>query len=532
MEDYSKFELAQRLKALEDISLELIRPQSRYEILTRVVNKAVDLFECDAGSLYLEGDSSQLFFEVAVNRSIPTNIERRSMPVNDRGIASYVFRTGESLRIRDVYHLAVDAPYAFNEAVDLDLKYRTRSVMAHPLKNRRGEVVGVLQLINKKKDPKKKWPSEDVPVLESMPDFHINDAKLLESFAALASAAIENAKLQQDIENLFEGFVRASVGAIESRDFITRGHSDRVALLTVDLARKVSDDDSHDLRYIKFSTAQIAELRYAALLHDFGKIGVRESTLQKEEKLTAEQKTRMQARLKEFRASAEIEALWKYLQRLQGERRHPLELEMRQIKKQIEDFSLQLKSYWDLILELNRPTILNEDKSKSLDMLCSVHCTGLDHKHQPLIEASEREALKILKGSLNEAERLEIESHVTHSFTFLRQIPWTKELAGVPEIAYTHHEKLDGSGYPRKIKAADIPMQARIMAICDIYDALTAKDRPYKKSIPSQKALEILESDAKANKLDARFLKIFIEAKIYESPDFQKLSASLMKKAA
>lgn len=529
---YSKLELAQRLKALEEVSLELIRPQSRYEILTRVVNKAVDLFQCDAGSLYLEGSNARLFFEVAVNRSLTVNIERKSLPVNDRGIASYIFRTGESLRISDVYQISTDAPYHFNEEVDKALQYRTRSVMAHPLKNRRGEVVGVLQLINRKKDPKKVWPSQDLASIGAMPDFSTDDSKLLESFAALSSAAIENAKLHQDIENLFEGFVRASVHAIESRDKTTRGHSDRVAVLTVDLARKVSADDSHALRFIKFTEAQIAEIRYAALLHDFGKIGVRESTLQKEEKLSFEQKLSIESRIKEFRASGEIKMLWELVRRLHTEKRAPNDLEIQRIQSQVQEFSQKLTDYWNVILELNRPTILNEDKSRQLQSLCAITCQDMAHNHQPLLKEDEIKALSILKGSLSEYERSEIESHVTHTFTFLKQIPWTKELAGVPEIAFAHHEKIDGSGYPRKIKGQDIPMQARIMTICDIYDALTAKDRPYKKAVPSAKALEILEMEAKEGKLDPRFLRIFIESKTFENADFLALNPELKKKVA
>ena len=140
----------------------------------------------------------------------------------------------------------------------------------------------------------------------------------------------------------------------------------------------------------------------------------------------------------------------------------------------------------------------------------------VDGVNRPYITANELEALSIRRGSLSEQERVEIESHVTHTFQFLSQIPWTGEFARVPEIAFAHHEKLDGTGYPRRLKAADIPLQSRMMTISDIFDALVAWDRPYKKAVPVEKALDILHDEAKQGKLDVDLLQVFIEAKVYE----------------
>lgn len=530
---FSKSQLEARLHALEEVSVELIRTHNPSEILPTIVNKAIDLFVCDGGSLYLKGEGENLFFEVAVNRTKPLgDLQRKLIPLSDRGLASYTFRSGKALRIADVYKLNAKSIYHFNDDFDVANHYRTRSVLVQPLKTSKGEVFGVLQLVNRKKKNNEAWPSRNAKALSQMPEFSKDDERLLESFAAVASASLENSKLHRDIENLFEGFIRASVHAIESRDFVTRGHSDRVALLTVDLARKVSSCAHGPLCHVCLSEAQIAELRYAALLHDFGKIGVRESTLQKEEKLTGEQRLVIQSRIQEFRAAAEVRALRELLGLLRKEQRAPNDIEMGQLEKKIRDFSQKLNDYWGVILDLNRPSILNEDRSKQLTTLSTIQCCGMQGEVKPLLYPEDIVSLSILKGSLSEAERIEIESHVTHSFEFLKKIPWTKDLASIPEIAFAHHERLDGSGYPRKIRGAEIPVQARIMGICDVFDALTAKDRPYKKAVPVEKALDILSAEAKEGKLDTELLKVFLEGKVYENIEFVRLNIEPLKRVA
>jgi len=169
-----------------------------------------------------------------------------------------------------------------------------------------------------------------------------------------------------------------------------------------------------------------------------------------------------------------------------------------------------------MIAQANEPTILEEESFRALMDLPNRTFSDIDGNRQPFLTPNEVSALSINRGSLSEKERREIESHVTHTFKFLSQIPWTGEFSRVPEIAYAHHEKLDGTGYPRKLAAADIPIQSKMMTISDIFDALVAWDRPYKKSVPVAKALSILGEEASQGKLDKVLLQLFIEAKIYE----------------
>jgi hypothetical protein len=169
-----------------------------------------------------------------------------------------------------------------------------------------------------------------------------------------------------------------------------------------------------------------------------------------------------------------------------------------------------------MINQANEPAILEEESVRALMDLPNRSFTDMDGNRQPFLTPNEVQALSIRRGSLSEKERREIESHVTHTFRFLSEIPWTGEYRRVPEIAYAHHEKLDGTGYPRKLPAAEIPIQSKMMTICDIFDALVAWDRPYKKSVPVERALHILGEEAASGKLDKDLLGVFIEARIYE----------------
>ena len=176
----------------------------------------------------------------------------------------------------------------------------------------------------------------------------------------------------------------------------------------------------------------------------------------------------------------------------------------------------QIDELLKMVTQSNEPTILEEESFRTLMDLTTRSFVDPDGNRQPWLTPNEVSALSIRKGSLSEKERREIESHVTHTFKFLSQIPWTGEFRRVPEIAYAHHEKMDGTGYPRRLSAADIPLQSRMMAISDIFDALVAWDRPYKKAVPVEKALDILRQEAGANKLDQPVLDVFVEAKVYE----------------
>ena len=164
----------------------------------------------------------------------------------------------------------------------------------------------------------------------------------------------------------------------------------------------------------------------------------------------------------------------------------------------------------------NEPTVLPQDVADELELLAELSCTGADGGRARLLEPADLTALRIRKGSLSERERLEIENHVTHTYHFLSQIPWTPDLASIPGIAYAHHERLNGQGYPRRLTGPEIPVQSKAMAIADIFDALTAQDRPYKAAVPLERSLDILRAEARDGGVDPELLEIFVEARVYE----------------
>jgi response regulator RpfG family c-di-GMP phosphodiesterase len=315
--------------------------------------------------------------------------------------------------------------------------------------------------------------------------------------------------LKNDIEKLFEGFVNASVTAIEARDPSTSGHSSRVADLTVGLAEAVNETPNGPYGIIQFNPLQIREIRYASLLHDFGKVGVREQVLVKAKKIEGERLESIFQRLHQRTLEAMRERLleaWSQGQVFDHDA----------LGKLLDQQDAETRRLMDLVRRSNEPTVLPQEVALELNLLERLtfqHWTG---DRRTLIEPEDLDLLRIPKGSLSEREREEIQNHVTYTYRFLRQIPWTTELAGVPDIAWAHHERLNGKGYPRQLKEPDIPVQSKLMAVADVYDALTAADRPYKAAVSVERSLEILEQEAKVNLLDSEVLRIFIEARIFE----------------
>ncbi len=315
--------------------------------------------------------------------------------------------------------------------------------------------------------------------------------------------------LKEDIEKLFDGFVQASVLAIEARDPSTSGHSARVAELTVGLAEAVNRTPNGPFAHIHFTDHQIKEVRYASLLHDFGKVGVREQVLVKARKLEPERLERILQRLYQRDMEIAVSTMERALMEGRG-------LDSMKFKALLESRRHDTHRLAELILRCNEPQVLPKEIVEAMEDLENLEFTHWEGGSKPVLELEDIAALRIPKGSLSSAEREEINSHVTHTYRFLSQIPWTGPLAGLPEIAYAHHERLNGQGYPRGLMSDKIPVQSKLMAIADVYDALVAADRPYKEAVTVPRSLEILEDEVKRGLLDPEAFRLFLEAKIFE----------------
>jgi len=507
------------LNQLHRIGMALMTERDPDKLLVRILEQARHLTNSDAGSLYLvepdEAGGKRLRFKLSQNDSLPDlPLVQFTLPINTSSLAGYAAHTGEPLALPDAYTIPAEKPFSFNRSFDERTGYRTMSMMVVPMLDHRDDVVGVLQLLNRKSDRSAHILSEEAARQNVLP-YGGHELRLVQSLAGQAAVSIENSQLYAQIEHLFESFVKAAVTAIDQRDPTTAGHSIRVATLTVDLAEAVERGGQGIYADVTFTRDQMKELRYAAMLHDFGKVGVREEVLVKSKKLPPFLWERVQSRFDLIIRSAEAEYQKKRAEiaLAHGKESGPL---LAQLETEFQLHVDELRRFHEAVRGANEPSILPEAAAGILDDIAQRRFTNVQGEPVPYLDVDELHFLKIPKGTLNESERLEIESHVEQTYRFLTQIPWTEDLQNLPVIAYGHHEKLNGKGYPRGVRGADIPIQTRMMTIADIFDALTASDRPYKRALSAEKALNILHMEAKDGLVDQNLVDILVQAEVYK----------------
>lgn len=489
----------QTLLKLNDIFIALSAERDPKELLNTILVKGIELTSAESGSLFMiEEDDGELYFRAKIGSHLtdPPHFQPTSERVSEGSLCGYVALTGKSINIKDVPNLRPYNLPLYNPELD-HAEGQVQTLLTVPLQNRRKEIIAILQLCNKR------FQEEGPDVQPRV--FGEEDEGLLSSFGTQAAICLENVDLYGDIQRLFDGFVKASITAIESRDPSTGGHSERVARMTVALAQATTECQTGVYRSVKFKDEEIVELNYAALLHDFGKIGVREEVLVKAKKLYPYQLEAIQERIRLCQAAARIQMLEK-----DSSAGKPL------TDREYQNRLIELEGYWNIINKANEPSVLNKEWREALDKIRSEKLLLPGGKFVSVLTDEEYTALSVSLGSLTEGERLEVESHVRHTYQFLKMIPWTRDFKNLTEIAYAHHEKLDGSGYPRNLTSHEIPLQSKIMTISDIFDALTAADRWYKEAVPMHKALEILGDEVARGKLDPVLYEIFVEKKIYE----------------
>jgi HD-GYP domain-containing protein (c-di-GMP phosphodiesterase class II) len=532
---------SQEIHELNQIGMALSAEHDPAKLLELILTKSREFTGSDAGSVYLVENAGngeqrksllfapgqqgspvqehepqeQLRFKLAQNDTVVVPFREVAISINEKSIAGYVALTGEIVNIEDAYHLPAEVPYSINRKFDEDSGYRTKSILAVPIRNQKDRIIAVLQLINAKRDFSVRLDSHEAVDHQVLP-YTPRQQEIVQSLAGQAAVALENSQLYDSIQRLFEGFVRAAVTAIETRDPATSGHSFRVANLTVALAEAVDRVENGNYAGVRFTRDQMREIRYASLLHDFGKVGVREEVLVKAKKLYPAQLEVIKQRFGLVRRTLENESLKSRLDFLLQNGNEKFLAAQKGFDARLADQLNEVDEFSQAIVWANEPTVLPEGNFEQLLDIANLHYEDLDGKKLPILTVEEVQMLSIRKGSLDEEERLQIESHVLHTMNFLRQIPWTNELRNVPEIARGHHEKLNGTGYPYRLSAPEIPVQTRMMTISDIFDALAAADRPYKKAVSVERALEILELSVQDGELDPSLFEIFVSAKIFD----------------
>ncbi len=528
-------------KAINEVGHAMTSQSSVDELMRLILEKAVELSAADAGFLMLR---ENLFGEPIANENSVMILgrsgnknkfvqKRKTCKSQNLKLAPELLDTATCELTSFLVNRAcgvnwsrgMDAPLARHVGltfpstnftvppIEFDKKtYAIKSYSAFPLRTASGDVVGFIVLLNRRVTSSVLIDSI-VDVERYVTDFTSHDLNILESLANQAAVSLDHARLYKDLKTVFESFVQASVFAIESRDPSTKGHSERVAILTVALAEVVNDVKSGPFANVQFNPSQLHELKYAALLHDFGKIGVREDVLRKEKKLYPHELASVRERLQLAEKQLHIKLLESYLDTLMIRKEAPRPDETSRIKGELLRISQEFAEFWKTITDANEPHVVSQDSFQKIAAIRAMK-VAMGEDSVELLSEGEIGKLGIRRGSLSPEERLEIESHVAHSYRFLLRIPWTSDLANIPDIVFAHHERMDGSGYPRKLVDDEIPVQAKIMAIADIYDALVAMDRPYKKAIPHERALSILEAEVKDGKLDKEIFRLFVDCRV------------------
>lgn len=510
---------SQELRRLTDVGQALSTERDFERLIELILHHARELVLADGGSIYVveRGRPGQKPTHLRFKKSaLNLSANEFLLPIDANSIAGYVAQTTRPLIIEDVYALTGAEPYRFNFEFDRAHNYYTKSMMVIPMMDHRSETIGVIQLINKKRTHLSRPLEVEDLKSELIIPFTDKCVELIQALAGQAAVAIQNNLLIQDINNLFEGFVTAAVTAIEQRDPTTSGHSFRVAEFTTGLARAVDRLSSGEFGPVRFTGEQIRELRYASLLHDFGKVGVREKVLVKSKKLYDHELQLIEWRFRNVEQMVEKHYLQRKIKYLKTNGPSGFADYEQYLDEEMRVRVNEVREMLDTIRTANEPTIVAAGNFERLEEIARKRIRLPDGQSFPFLHENELLSLSVRRGNLDQQERMEIESHVSHTYRFLIQIPWTTDLSRVPDIAHGHHEKLDGSGYPMGLRGDEIALQTRMMTIADIYDALTAPDRPYKKSLTPERALDILQLEAKEAHIDGRLLQVFIESGVFK----------------
>ena len=508
--------LEERLQRLNEIGSALSVERDLNLLLERILQEARGFTRADAGTLYLLRDD-HLQFEIAQNDTLRSFVGGRHgatnlpppVPMTKGSASGYAAVTGETLNIADVY---TDEVYRFEGPKQYDRAsgYRTQSLLVVPMRDHDDQTIGVLQLLNAKD------PETDEPVA-----FSSADEAVLKSLASQAAVAINNVRLIQETEQLFESFVQVMATALDERSADTGGHVRRVMEMAMVVAAAVNEATEGPFAEVGFSAEEMNELRIAAWMHDIGKITQQEWIVDKPTKLTTlyDRIDLLRTRMDFIRSATENEWLRRKVELLEAGRPVTAELD--------EEYGRRIELIADesrFLERINEPgEFMDEEDLERLREIAAKTFQGSEGERTYLTD-DELENLSIRKGSLTRDEFQTIKDHASMSIKMLGQIPFTRKLSQVPAIAGAHHEKLDGTGYPLGLKAEEIGLQARILALVDMFESMSADDRPYRaRPMPREMILRFLKEDGENNLIDKDLVELFVERELFVKLDEIKL---------
>ncbi|MFA5370556.1 MAG: HD domain-containing phosphohydrolase [Sideroxydans sp.] len=495
--------LLNRLNDLNAIGASLSSERNIDKLLESILSAAMKITNADAGTLYLVDTEEQvLTFEIVHNLSLDIRMGGTSgnpipfYPIklckdgldNHAMVVSHAALSGETVNIPDAY-IAEGFDFSGTKQFDAKTGYRSHSFLTVPMRNHEHEIIGVLQLINALDEK------------GGVQQFSLDDQKLLESLASQAAIAISNRRLIQQLEELFESFIKLINTAIDDKSPYTGGHCARVPALTMMLAEAASRTDEGELKDFKLTDQDRYELKMAGLLHDCGKITTPVHVVDKATKLhTLFDRIRLiDTRFEVLKRDAEIEMLRGVIS---------------------EDLFMQRVAQADDDREFLRHCNIGGEKMSDEDVervqrIARYRWRNAAGVAEDFLSADELENLTIRAGTLTAAEREIINHHIVVTIKMLESLPWPKHLKRVPEYAGGHHERMDGKGYPKGLTREQMSVQARLMGIADIFEALTAKDRPYKPGKTLTESLNILGNFKLNGHIDPELFDAFIRERVY-----------------
>ncbi len=509
--------LLDRLERLNAIGVALSAERNNKRLLEMILLGAKEITNADGGTLYTVTEDQQLRFEImrtqtlgiAMGGTTGKDIPFPPLPLyledgkpNINMVAAYTVLNDSTVNIADAYE-AIGFDFSGTRRFDQNTGYRSKSFLTIPMKNHENEIIGVLQLIN----------AID-PVSGEIIPFSKANQQLVESLASQAAVALTNYNLIEGLKNLFEAFIELIADAIDEKSPYTGGHCRRVPELTMMLADAACRAKQGPLADFRMTDKEIYELRIAAWLHDCGKVTTPEHVMDKPTKLSTiyDRIHLVEQRFELLRKQAECDMLRRQVRALRDGK--PLEADRLQIE--FDAFSQQLQMDCDFLRQANiGGEYMTPEHKQRVDDIAAYQLES-GGKHVNFLSEDEVYNLKIERGTLTAEERTVINNHIVVTIHMLESLPYPKDLKRVPEYAGGHHERMDGKGYPRGLKREEMSVPARVMGIADIFEALTSRDRPYKKAKTLSESLFILGKMKLDNHVDPDLFDIFIREKIYQ----------------
>ena len=514
--------LQNQISNMSAIGLALSKEKDMDKLLEMILLEAKRISNADGGTLYMMTDDQRLKFSIMITDSLnihmggtsgkeipfyPVKLYMDDGQPNKTMIAANAGLTGDTINIPDAYK-AKGFDFAGTKAFDEKTGYRSKSFLTVPLKNHEDEIIGVLQLLN----------AQDIKTKKVIP-FSGNVQKSVEALSSQAAVAITNKNLIKDLEVLFESFIKLIASAIDAKSPYTGGHCSRVPEITMMLAESVNEINDGPFAGIQFTDKEMYELKIAAWLHDCGKVATPEAVVDKGTKLETiyDRIHTVATRFEVLKRDEEIKYLKKQLKiqkddfLIENQKKEALKkartLYLKRIKQQDDD-----KAF---IEESNvGGEFMSQDRKDRVNKIASYRWKD-NGSPKPFFSEDEIYNLCISRGTLTPEERKIINDHIVVTIDMLEQLPYPKHLRNVPEFAGGHHEKLDGTGYPKGLNHSEMSVQAKIMAIADIFEALTARDRPYKKGKTLSQAMRILGFMKNDAHIDTELFEVFVKEKIY-----------------